>query len=330
MTPGAIYACVDQTVPLSASASDLDKWETLFDFGLEEDDIASITWTAGGGSVDNSSHEWTAPANPGQYTLTCTVDDVGGPVPSGDLGSRNDTPASVMLPGYVIGGPFTASTHELRYYCGGYVPGKYKATLTATSGQPDGTTYNWAVCGPGEIESGQGTSTAVLMASHESGPDGIWVVLTYSLDGHDCQTDPLYFTGAAPYHYIFVSYTEIPNPGGYTGYETDAKYLIRDNLWREMDDVCIGETFDDDRYDSYWPNNWSTVSEEGECGVGPYVYDRMFYRGPWNPQPLPYPQQNAPAIYDHTQHIWVGGTVGTGCEKKVTRQAFYLDRARHE
>lgn len=89
-------------------ATDSDRWVQGDENGIETDDI-TYAWTATGGTFSGNTHQtkatWQAPNAVGDYTVTCTVDDVA-PLPLGEGGSRNDDPPltrSVLI--HVVEGP---------------------------------------------------------------------------------------------------------------------------------------------------------------------------------------------------------------------------------
>ena len=257
--------------------------------------------------------------------ITCNDD--------GLFGTNSKDPQSATLDDIsvtVIGGPVTASTTELRYYDGGFVPARYTATLTASPDQPTGTTYSWVVWGPARVNSGDGTNQVVLETTGPSGPGGVWAVLTYSLDGASCDSTSPYCTSREPTYYLFQGYDDHDSPAP-PGYETFATYWVKDQLSEFMNDINIGEVFDNDRYD-YTLNNWPTVSEQGAVGVGYAVVDTMTY---WDSTSTFFPSPelstgNGDAVYGHTQHQVVGGgTPGTGRTMKTDWQLFYRNRGRH-
>jgi plastocyanin len=101
--PGSVLVPTNDTVSCVVEEShDVDHWDQADQSG-DEDDIVTYDWTAQDSNGQNAGSftdgdtltaQWHAPATPGTYTLTCTIDDVAA-TDATDIGSRDD--AAVVL-----------------------------------------------------------------------------------------------------------------------------------------------------------------------------------------------------------------------------------------
>ncbi len=251
----------------------------------------------------------------------------------------------------VIGGPVTASTDELRWYCGGFVPLRYfHRNVTATE-QPAGVGYNWICHGPVKIISGQGNKEIMLEVTGASSSTGdIWATCVYTLNGVTCTAHSPTMTSRQPTRAIFnynidYRWTDIyAAPPDTHGYLSRIHYWLEDQFNQAMGDIYVGENFEDDRYDYWkppqypwkniWPNpnagggDWPTadIFDNVGCGASPGV----LYPDPMDPQ---WPGLTSTLIFDHTQHINFGGSspmLGIdGCNLLTVKQTYYIDHGRH-
>lgn len=77
------------------AADDQDHWTRSQEEGTEADELV-YHWTGSGGRFEGSDTgqavRWIAPRTPGDYTVTCTIDDVPTPIDVPDTGDRDDAP----------------------------------------------------------------------------------------------------------------------------------------------------------------------------------------------------------------------------------------------
>lgn len=119
---------------------------------------------------------------PGVGTVTANMYDIGDPGKKDPGGPWPAAPADY----YVIGGPVTSDKDSLTYRC---VPGNPDiAIVTATTGQPSGTQYNWSIAGPATLHTTVNPAVVVIWADvepvvHECAAT---VTLTYTLGAATC------------------------------------------------------------------------------------------------------------------------------------------------
>lgn len=100
-TPTPIVVCVGKSTTVSVTAQDKDHWETrckkdnAFVAADDSGDSLTYAWSETPGifaSPASASSSWTAPEEPGEYTLTCTIDDLPTPIDTagGETGGRGD------------------------------------------------------------------------------------------------------------------------------------------------------------------------------------------------------------------------------------------------
>ncbi len=277
-----------------------------------------LSWSGGGipstGSGQHFTTKWNQPG-PHTVTLRCGTSTV---------------EKSVK----VIGGDYTTdpSTGELRYYNGALVNDPYyDAKLSAMAGQPQDTTYFWAITqGPFAIITGQYTSECFIKGTGPSAYQGDgWVGLTYTNSGVSFDYFSHTFTCSIPALLVSPpSYSDLPYEDGF---RTTALYKIYDQLGRQMIQVPAGETFENDRVDDC-SNNWDTPSAGG-ASLTDLLCDIMSMWGEtaW-PVALSPPSFPLERVFHHTQNLYVGssGCDGSGYLLKTVSQQFYRDRGRHE
>lgn len=133
----------------------------------------------GPGALSNGRVEFIAP---GVGNVQASMYDLGDPGCGDPGGSRTSAPADY----YVIGGPVTSDKDSLMYRC---VPGNPDiAIVTATTGQPSGTQYNWSVAGPATLHTTVNPAVVAIWADvepvvHECAAT---VTLTYTLGAATC------------------------------------------------------------------------------------------------------------------------------------------------
>lgn len=314
-------------------------------------DISRIDFSIGGVGYETLPNGKIRLTQPGTGAVSATVTDHPNNGCRGCAGTSvpTPTPASVK----VMGGPVTASTAELRWYCGGIVPPDYfYRTVTATEQPANGASYNWTCHGPVRIYSGQGTKEVVLAATGPSAtPGDAWATCTYALDGHTCTSDSPHITSREPARAIFnynIDYRAaavVATPPGAQGFVSRIHYWVEDQFNQGMGDIYVGERFDDDRYDYWKPpryprtDEWPDPDPGGGVWPTPDVYDTMMcwdlpggvYPDPMDPQWLP--GLTDILIYDHTQHTNFGGTPALlgidGCNLLTVKQTYYIDHGRH-
>ena len=109
-TPSVVLVKTNSEVDCEVTeATDKDKWTAGEDEG-EDDDTVKYKWTASGGGFVTSEHptgdapnaetrtaKWKAPAEPGDYTLECTIDDLPKELKENETGTRDDEPVQRVL-----------------------------------------------------------------------------------------------------------------------------------------------------------------------------------------------------------------------------------------
>ncbi len=155
VTPGLAVGCVGEEVNVNFTAYDID---SCGDPWLEYDDLSIGGWP---GSI-----LWLTGVYYGSYTKQCAAPGVEYiVVTASDLGVWADDPADAIgySTVYCIGGPLSAAETTLYYHCD---TGGTSTTVSACSGQPTGTTYQWHVSsGPVTIEGTTTQSSVVVRAT---------------------------------------------------------------------------------------------------------------------------------------------------------------------
>lgn len=109
---GALVAPSSQVVCTTPTATDDDR-RTASGGTTIEPDTCSYSWTADGGTFSGvgPSVTWTAPAAPGAYTITLSIDDQNNAnLPAGEGGSRDDPSVDYRTTVYVYAGYWDVDT----------------------------------------------------------------------------------------------------------------------------------------------------------------------------------------------------------------------------
>ena len=150
-----------------SAATDNDHWHRPNGTEGTASDGIVYAWSGGGSFSDTAaaSNTWTAPTTPGDYTLTCTVSDKGGPVVLPDTGTRADgaSPGQSLLVHVVPKGDFSLTTGSVTL-----APGR-SATANYTVSSINGFKATVAVAG-GTI---QPTATSTISATVD--PSSVYV-----------------------------------------------------------------------------------------------------------------------------------------------------------
>lgn len=254
------------------------------------------------GNTKAASHSWAAP---GTYTVTITVHHDG------------YTPATATRTVYAVGGDFTYSTQELRWYGGEAVPGGYKAECVSPTGQPGNIDYHWfSYSGRISAEIGQGLPEATMSAEQGGatpvgdGDGSEQVLLGYHTDRGGYY---VYSRGGFTVYQpkTFVQDANHPTkhePWG-DGFLTTVTYLLENQFGGAMGVCPVNEAFG--VWHTVWVGEtWADVPPGGHTYPDEHVYDYI-WRGNIGGNPA---NANPGNPLDGREVDWVAQTWRAGSE----------------